>query len=106
MLFKVLAGLVLLGVSLVAPYTSEAGPNEPAGFTTYFECSFNNTLCGMFSVYGTQPYGSDSSEPASPSGYLAERVEPGAVLGNGQWELNFSPVKEIYVDAMWSPGST
>lgn len=76
--------------------------NEPAGSTQYYDCDFDGSgtggLCGMVSRTN------NTADYANINGVTAMRhfMPAGASRANGQWGLDFSKRREIFVGLVWS----
>lgn len=101
---KILSTISLVAGMIFAQSSSALAQwaNEPSGSTQYFDCAFSNSICGMANRYNTQAFASPGgSDAVSPSGVLDEYVNGGSSNGNGQWGLDFSPKREIFVSLSW-----
>lgn len=95
-------------LSLLLPFSVWASaeyPNEPAGSTPYFRCTFNDgNICGMGDRYNstagwfTSPGGGNQ---LSPGGVIDEFKAAGSGSGNWQIGLDFQKQREIFMGFVW-----
>lgn len=97
-----LIGLVFVWVC--PAYSQSAWPNEPSGSAVFYDCTFNNTICGMQNYYNTAAFAADAAAPSAPTVFDTYRGA-NSTNGNGQWGLDLPNVREIYVGFWWSTNS-
>lgn len=99
-----------------APAWAQVWPNEPAGSSNIFDCSFANVLCGGTltddyntaglrasppSAFSLKP-GTDAAEPVSPPSAIVSRLEAGSLNGGTELTRYFGAnYREIYFGMTW-----
>ncbi|MDP9131763.1 MAG: hypothetical protein M3M98_01350, partial [Nitrospirota bacterium] len=98
---------IWLGLGVPSPsHGAGAWTNEPSGFSVLVDCPFSNSLCpGMYDVYNTASFSTDSGAPLSPNTVLNDYIAAGSSTGNGQWGANLPDARELYIGAWWSTNS-
>lgn len=96
--------LLLLFTLFLAPSSQAhaAWTNEPAGASVIYDCNYALTDCGWTNVYNTSKYAQPggAGTPESAPYAFDQELAVNAIVGNGQWELNFAERDEIYVGMM------
>lgn len=95
---KMLRALVIL-IAVLSPSLSLAQwTNEPAGSSLRVDCPMASvSACGILDVYGTLSYGTDASDPVSPSSVALSILGGGQQSGGSQLEYAFSNSNEMFV---------
>lgn len=91
------------------PVVGTQWPNEPSGMTLVSDTPFSDTLpAEWFNVYNTQNYASPggSGTTFSPPRAFDAYMAAGSGYGSGQWGINMTASREVYVGFYWSTNAS
>lgn len=106
MIRRSIAQLVLVLACLAPSGAFAQWSNEPAGSSVMVDCAMVSVAaCGMVDVYGVLTYGSDASDPVSPSSVAFSTLGGGQLNGGSQVEYGFPISNEMFVGIVFKINS-
>jgi hypothetical protein len=97
-------------ITVTTPVSGGVWTNLPSGMTLVTDCPFSGGFPsgqGWYNVYNTFPFAapSISGTPFSSPHVLDVEMAAGSGYGNGEWGVNFTSSREVYMGMYWATNS-